>query len=298
MVALWYVSCFLLGFLSSVSGCFLRCFPFPLLHGAQPRLFSLLSFEVAFGLCGVCSFCSIWCLLLFSSPFRGPLFLRWPFPSVLLLPLSQGACRSFSFSLSLFGSKVSLRVGVCPFGRGHGSSLLFLLLSVLTVYCSSFVFGWLGSTLSFAGGCCPSFCILFGCCAYFPSSRSSLGFFVLSFLRFLPWAVVSCFSGYGQCVLFWVSLTPSRHTLVLQAVSSSACSSFYLLSCGPVSVGSSLLFLTSFSLRALPAVICCCLPFRVVALLAFLSGEVDVWGSPSSSFIVSVPRGDLMLPSG
>ena len=74
-----------------------------------PSLFSLLSFEVAFfGLCGVCSFCGVWCLLSSSSPFRGPLFLRWPSPSVLLLPLSPGACRSFSFSLSSFGSEVSV----------------------------------------------------------------------------------------------------------------------------------------------------------------------------------------------
>ena len=44
--------------------------------------------------------------------------------------------------------------------------------------------------------------------------------FVLSFLRILPWAVVSCFSGYGGCVLLWVSLPTSRRAPVLQAVSS------------------------------------------------------------------------------
>ena len=43
---------------------------------------------------------------------------RWTFPSVLLLLLSQGACRSFYFVLSWFGSTVPLRVASArPFGR-------------------------------------------------------------------------------------------------------------------------------------------------------------------------------------
>ena len=75
--------------------------------------------------------------------------------------------------------------------------------------------------------------------------------------------------------------------LFFRRFSSSACSSFYLLSCGPVSVGSSLLFLASFPLRALPAV------FAVV--FPSLSGTVDIRGRLSSC-VVSVPGRGLMLP--
>ena len=44
--------------------------------------------------------------------------------------------------------------------------------------------------------------------------------------------------------------------------------------------------------------LCCCLPFRVVSLLVLLSGTFDVRGSPSSYFVVFVPGGGLLLPSG
>ena len=104
----------LLPFRFSVSGCFLWCFPFPLLHGVQPRL-SLpysLSAVALFGPCAVRAFCGVWCLLLSSFPFQGSISLHWPFRSVLLLPLSLGACWSFSFGLSSFGSKVSLSDGI------------------------------------------------------------------------------------------------------------------------------------------------------------------------------------------
>ena len=78
--------------------------------------------------------------------------------------------------------------------------------------------------------------------------------------------------------------------LFLQRFSSSACYCFYLLSCGLVSVGGSLLFLASFP-PSTPGGRCCSLPFWVVPFLDLLSGTVDVRGSLSSSFVVSVPGG-------
>ena len=112
MVALWDESYFLLGFLFSVSGCFLRCFPFPLLHGVQPSLSipcypsrlpsSVPAVSVRFAVFGVCFrllslfrvlsscvdpfplFCFFRCLRVLVGPFPSAcprLDLRFPFAS-------------------------------------------------------------------------------------------------------------------------------------------------------------------------------------------------------------------------
>ena len=173
-------------------------------------------------------------------------------------------CWSFSFSLSSFGCKVSLRVGAARSAasmvlhyfspalfRGFpalpsssvGLVQLFLLQAVvfhlstffLVVAPIFFLLGPLSSSLSS------------------PSSGSSLGQLCPAF------RVLAGVSSFGFLKLRLAVLRSSR--LFLRRLSSSA-SSFYLLSCGLFSVGSSLLLLASFPLQALPAV------FAVV----FLSG--------------------------
>ena len=72
---------------------------------------------------------------------------------------------------------------------------------VFCVSCSSFVFGWFGSSLYFAGGCFPSLCIVF---VWFRFSFVVGLFLVLSFL--LPLG-----PPLGDCVLllgFWLVCPP------------------------------------------------------------------------------------------
>ena len=155
-------------------------------------------------MCGVC-FCllPLFRVLFFVDPF--PLFCFFRCLRVLVGPFPSSCPRSdLRFPLAS-GPPVQMS----PFSSLHFSCFLFCGFSALPLPSVGMVL------LSFAGGCFQSFCILFGWCAYFLSSRTSLMFFIFSFLRVLPWAVVSCYSGSGQCVLLCVSLAT-----VLRVVSS------------------------------------------------------------------------------
>ena len=121
------------------------------------------------------------------------------------------------------------------------------------------------------------------------------------FLRVLPWAGVSCYWGFWLVCPSVVSVTTSRHATVLQAV----CSEDFLLWLffflpSLQWPGLRQQFTTASCFIPSPCShggLCCCLPFRVVSLIAFLSDTVAVQVSPSSSFVVSVPGGGLRLPS-
>ena len=136
MVAVWDESYFLFGFLFSVSGCFLRFFPFSLFPGVSPRLYSFLSFEVVFfSPCGVCSLCGVWCLLSFSSPFQGSLFFVDPCPlfcffrclRVLVGPFTS----SCPHSVLQFPLASGPPVRTIPFSSLHFSCFVFRGLSAL-----------------------------------------------------------------------------------------------------------------------------------------------------------------------
>ena len=68
--------------------------------------------------------------------------------------------------------------------------------------------------------------------------------------------------------------------LFLQRISSSVCSSFYLLSCGPVSVGSSLRFLASFLLQALSAVFAVVFPSGLFLFLPYFLARLASGARP------------------
>ena len=83
----------------------------------------------------------------------------WFFPGMFLVPTRAGSFRPFFFTLS---SSVSgcLHFGVLPLGRVPGSYRYFRFFLCQRLF--------------------HSFCVLFGRCAYFLSSRPSLGFVILS----------------------------------------------------------------------------------------------------------------------
>ena len=118
------VSSFLFLFVSAVLPFFSPSWCF------APSLYSLLSFEVVFfGPCGVCSLCSVWCLLLSSSPCQGSPFFVDPFPLLCFFRCLRVLVVPFTSSCSLSDLRFPFASGppvrTSPFSSLHFSCFLF-----------------------------------------------------------------------------------------------------------------------------------------------------------------------------
>ena len=160
---------------------------------------------------------------------------------------------------------------------------------------------WLDWFCSF---CCKwlfsSFCVLFGWCTYFLSSRTFLGFFVFLLPPGPPLGSCVLLSGSGRCVLLWVSLASSCRAAVLQAVPS-AVFLLCLLLFSPVAWSLSVVrycFLP-LSLRPLPAVIAVVFPSEWFRFLPYFLAR-SMSGTLSLLLLRCVRsyRDGLRLPSG